>query len=140
VSKAKKSKAFFTLPQYEAWKEESNGGKGWTTKYHKGLGTGTSNEAKDYFSILDKHELNFADLLKDIKRISLSDENDADNNIRMVFDDFQPGVIPSKVVTGNDLINMSFSKTRVEDRKVWLNSIIGPDVSVDYAAKKKSIQ
>jgi hypothetical protein len=101
------------------------------------LGTGTSNEAKDYFSILDKHELNFADLLNDIKRISLSDENDADNNIRMVFDDFQPGVIPSKVVTGNDLINMSFSKTRVEDRKVWLNSIIGPDVSVDYAAKKK---
>ena len=52
VSKAKESKVFFTLPQYEAWKEENNGGKGWTTKYYKGLGKSTSNEAKDYFSNL----------------------------------------------------------------------------------------
>lgn len=137
VSKAKKSKAFFTLPQYEVWKEENNGGKGWTTKYYKGLGTSTSNEAKDYFSNLDKHELNFADLSDDIKRISLSDENDVDNDNCMVFDESQPGVIPSKAITGDDLIDMAFSKTRVEDRKVWLNSI-DPDVFLDYAAAKTS--
>jgi DNA topoisomerase-2 len=137
VTKAKKTKAFFTLPQYEAWKEENNGGKGWTTKYYKGLGTSTSNEAKDYFSNLDKHELNFADLSEDIKRISLSDEKEVDCDHTMVFDDSQPGVIPSKAITGDDLIDMAFSKTRVEDRKVWLNSI-DPDVFLDYAAAKIS--
>jgi DNA topoisomerase-2 len=42
-----------------------------------------------------------------------------------------------KSITGNDLIDMAFSKTRVEDRKVWLNSI-DPNVFLDYAAAKTS--
>jgi DNA topoisomerase II len=37
--------AFYTLPEYEQWKEYSNGGAGWTVKYYKGLGTSTAQEA-----------------------------------------------------------------------------------------------
>ena len=31
----------------------------WKIKYYKGLGTSTSNEAKEYFANLDKHLINF---------------------------------------------------------------------------------
>jgi DNA topoisomerase-2 len=47
------------LNEYDAWKEEHNDGKGWKIKYYKGLGTSTSIEAKEYFSDLSQHKLDF---------------------------------------------------------------------------------
>jgi len=60
VSKGDTSQTFFTIPEYETWKEENDGGRGWKSKYYKGLGTSTSKEAKDYFSDLANHEIKFA--------------------------------------------------------------------------------
>ncbi len=51
VIKAKNKKQvvqFYNMSDYEDWKETVNQ-KGWEIKYYKGLGTSTSNEAKDYF-------------------------------------------------------------------------------------------
>src|SRR6185369_13080737 len=31
--------SFFTLTEYEGWKQQNNDGKGWVIKYYKGLGT-----------------------------------------------------------------------------------------------------
>jgi DNA topoisomerase-2 len=46
-TKGKKTHTFFTLPEYEMWKEGTgNDAKGWTIKYYKGLGTSTSSEGK----------------------------------------------------------------------------------------------
>ncbi|KAJ2993089.1 DNA topoisomerase 2 [Globomyces sp. JEL0801] len=45
----KKEVSFFTIPEYEAWKEENDNGRGW------GLGTSTTEDAKKYFSDLPKH-------------------------------------------------------------------------------------
>jgi Toprim domain-containing protein len=28
--------SFYTVPEYEVWKEENNGGSGWHIKYYKG--------------------------------------------------------------------------------------------------------
>lgn len=54
-------KAFFTLPQYQRWREENAEGKeSWHIKYYKGLGTSTAAEAKEYFSDLATHEIDFA--------------------------------------------------------------------------------
>lgn len=37
-SKNKKELSFFTLPEFEAWREQQpNNAKGWKTKYYKGL-------------------------------------------------------------------------------------------------------
>ena len=58
--------SFFTLMEYEGWKQQNNDGKGWVIKYYKGLGTRTSNKAKEYFSDLGKH----------IKRFKPMDEED----------------------------------------------------------------
>jgi len=54
------AKAFFTIPEYEQWKRDHNEAKGWKIKYYKGLGTSTSQEAKEYFSDMDLHKKEFA--------------------------------------------------------------------------------
>ena len=89
ATKGKQSKVFYTLPEYDAWKEANEGNtSGWSIKYYKGLGTSTSNEAKEYFAALEHHKKSFIW------------ESDGDG----------------------DLIDMSFSKKRVEDRKAWLTA------------------
>ncbi|CAM9147763.1 unnamed protein product, partial [Laminaria digitata] len=89
VSKGERrnERSFYTVPEYNTWKEGHANGKGWNAKYYKGLGTSTAKEAKEYFAALDTHQLEFEwkDDLKDA-----------------------------------DLIDMAFSKKRVEDRKDWL--------------------
>jgi len=132
VTKGKSSKTFFTLPEFEAWKAQTENGKGYTTKYYKGLGTSTNAEAKDYFSNLDQHEINFATLADDVAEISLSDDDN-----RMVFDENAPDVIPSRPITGTDCIDLAFNKARVEDRKAWLNRMKA-DTYLDYAEAQKN--
>eukprot|EP00850_Spirogloea_muscicola_P007013 SM000034S12767 [mRNA] locus=s34:580239:590114:+ [translate_table: standard] len=61
ASKGKESLSFFTIPEYEKWKE-SHGGrkpKGWSIKYYKGLGTSRREEAIEYFKALDQHKKDF---------------------------------------------------------------------------------
>jgi len=59
--KGKQSLPFYTLPEYEAWKESLGGStKGWQVKYYKGLGTSTAAEAKEYFADLDFHRKGFS--------------------------------------------------------------------------------
>ncbi|KAI4171577.1 MAG: hypothetical protein LQ343_004169 [Gyalolechia ehrenbergii] len=50
-----KSQTFFTMPEYEAFKEEHKHERGWEHKYYKGLGTSTTEDAKVYFRDLDRH-------------------------------------------------------------------------------------
>lgn len=65
---------FYTLQEYEEWKTANNDGKGWTIKYYKGLGTSTTQEAKEYFRAI-------ADNLKSFQPVSQSDRE----RIDMVF-------------------------------------------------------
>ena len=58
VTKGRESKTFFTIPEYEAWAEDKNM-KLWKIKYYKGLGTSTSKEAKEYFSHIEDHMIEF---------------------------------------------------------------------------------
>lgn len=51
------SKDFFTIPEYEKFKDQN---PGWPIKYYKGLGTSTSKDAKQYFSDLPKHVKSFS--------------------------------------------------------------------------------
>lgn len=41
ATKGKETITFYTLPEYEAWKEGTNT-RGWSIKYYKGLGTSTA--------------------------------------------------------------------------------------------------
>ncbi|KAF3179211.1 DNA topoisomerase 2 [Orbilia oligospora] len=102
VTKPTKSRAFFTMPEYEEWKE-TNTEKGWQTKYYKGLGTSSSAEAKEYFSDLDKH-------LKEFHSMKLEERG---------------------------LIDMVFSKKKIEERKEWLRQY-RPGVYLDHSIEKIS--
>ena len=51
ATKNKDIKSFYTLTDYNNWKENKMNGK-WNIKYYKGLGTSTSKEAKEYFKDL----------------------------------------------------------------------------------------
>ena len=59
VSKGKNVISFYSLPEFEEWKKETRDAHTWKVKYYKGLGTSTSNEAKEYFSNLARHRITF---------------------------------------------------------------------------------
>ena len=93
------------------------------SKYYKGLGTSTSAEAKEYFSHLDLHEINFDTL----------------SNDRFVAQDEFDEILPDKVQSGSDMIDMIFRKDRVPDRKMWLeNNKVSPETYLDYSKVVKS--
>jgi DNA topoisomerase-2 len=50
--------SFFTIPEYEQWAHGRNL-KPWKIKYYKGLGTSTAKEAKEYFTKISKHQIEF---------------------------------------------------------------------------------
>lgn len=51
--------SFYSLPEYQEWLHGDPARSKWTPKYYKGLGTSTSQEAKEYFSALDRHRISF---------------------------------------------------------------------------------
>lgn len=57
ITKGKKVKVipFYTMPEYEYWKETEGSACTWKHKYYKGLGTSTPAEGREYFKQLDKH-------------------------------------------------------------------------------------
>lgn len=54
-------KSFFTQPQYEEWKESHQAElRRWESKYYKGLGTSSNEDAQVYFNDLDNHLKQFS--------------------------------------------------------------------------------
>ena len=58
ATKGQRSLAFYSMPEYEAWKA-AGPHPGWTIKYYKGLGTSTTKEAREYFSDIGRHRKEF---------------------------------------------------------------------------------
>nr|GEY19174.1 DNA topoisomerase 2 [Tanacetum cinerariifolium] len=58
--KTKKVLSFYTMSEYEAWKENlGNKATEYKIKYYKGLGTSESKEGAEYFADLDQHMKDF---------------------------------------------------------------------------------
>lgn len=53
ASKRKDLCEFYSIPEFQEWKEDNNDGKGWNIKFYKGLGTSTPKEAQGYFKHLE---------------------------------------------------------------------------------------
>jgi DNA topoisomerase-2 len=55
ASKGKQVLSFYNATEYEKWLEtpEANGGRGWSVKYYKGLGTSTAAEGREYFESMN---------------------------------------------------------------------------------------
>ncbi|KAF8575914.1 type II DNA topoisomerase [Ramaria rubella] len=50
---------FYTIPEYEQWLEITPNAHRWDHKYYKGLGTSTDEDARQYFSDMEKHMIPF---------------------------------------------------------------------------------
>ena len=72
VFKGKSSKAFYSLQDYQDWKEGGET-KGWRVKYYKGLGTSSTDEAKQYFKDLHTQTYSFT-------------EDQSDSALNLAFD------------------------------------------------------
>ncbi|XP_030321753.1 DNA topoisomerase 2-alpha [Calypte anna] len=59
ASKNKEEIAFYSIPEFEEWKSNTQNYNSWKIKYYKGLGTSTSKEAKEYFADMAKHRIGF---------------------------------------------------------------------------------
>ena len=60
VSQGKdKKKYFYRISEYTKWLSENNNGKGYTTKYYKGLGTIEPAVGKQFFRDIKKHLIKF---------------------------------------------------------------------------------
>lgn len=57
--------SFYSMPEFEQWRDTEGRQCRWTQKYYKGLGTSTPAEAKEYFSQLEKHKKEFHALQED---------------------------------------------------------------------------
>ena len=77
----KKTKEFYSVKDFEQWKQENQ--KGWTCKYYKGLGTSTPAESRDYFRNMDKNIIIYTnDGDQDLKALDLAfskTENSSDH-------------------------------------------------------------
>ncbi|XP_065605161.1 DNA topoisomerase 2-alpha [Cyrtonyx montezumae] len=59
ASKNKDEIAFYSIPEFEEWKNSTQNYNSWKIKYYKGLGTSTSKEAKEYFADMARHRIGF---------------------------------------------------------------------------------
>ncbi|KAJ8404372.1 hypothetical protein AAFF_G00341450 [Aldrovandia affinis] len=59
ASNKKQELSFYSIPEYNEWKDNQPSIKSWRIKYYKGLGTSTSKEAKEYFSDMERHRILF---------------------------------------------------------------------------------
>jgi len=54
-TKRQQTREFFSVPEYEQWKQQTPDHPSWKQKYFKGLGTSTAADSKRYFSQLNKY-------------------------------------------------------------------------------------
>ncbi|ODV78226.1 DNA topoisomerase II [Suhomyces tanzawaensis NRRL Y-17324] len=59
---------FYSMPEFERWRENEGTQCRWTQKYYKGLGTSLETETREYFADLDKHLKTFHALQEDDKQ------------------------------------------------------------------------
>jgi DNA topoisomerase-2 len=96
VKKGKEVINFYTMTEFNNWQNSIENVNSWEIKYYKGLGTSTSDEAKEYFTDFEN---------KNIFYSVAETEEDLENKELSI-----------------DKIELAFDKNRSEDRKVWLKS------------------
>ncbi|KKK13485.1 DNA topoisomerase 2 [Aspergillus rambellii] len=104
-----KSVSFFTMPEYEAWKELPGHQRGWDHKYYKGLGTSTTEDAQIYFRDLDRHLKEFHTMQdKEAELIELAFSKKKADERKEWLRQFKPGTYLDhsvEKITYTDFIN-----------------------------------
>jgi DNA topoisomerase-2 len=133
--KGKHVKIFYNLSEYDVWKE-SDDAKGYKTKYYKGLGTSTSDEAKDYFVDIEDKLINYFwqnvnnELNKELNEEEESEKEDNEEEESEKEDN-------EELNPDDNAITLAFEKHRADDRKKWL-MLYDKNEIIKYENKKVS--
>jgi DNA topoisomerase-2 len=122
-------KAFFTQPQYEEWKEVNKSElKRWHSKYFKGLGTSSNEDAQVYFNDLEQHQKHF-DTMKpeEAEMFELAFSKKKADARKEWLGNFVPGTYydhATKNVSYNDFVNKELILFSMADNMRSIPSII----------------
>jgi DNA topoisomerase-2 len=116
---------FYNLTDYDNWKDtpEANNYK---IKYYKGLGTSTTQEAKEYFIDIETKLINYfwENVDKEVKaKFSDSDKDKPEQVIESESENEDAELddtIFIPIHDDDDAIRLAFDKSRADDRKKWL--------------------
>jgi DNA topoisomerase-2 len=122
------TKSFFTLPQYEEWKERHANDKGWKHKYFKGLGTSGAEDAQVYFSNLDDHLREFETMkAEEEEMIDLAFSKKKADARKQWLGNFLPGTFldhSTKTITYDDFVNKELILFSMADNLRSIPSVI----------------
>ena len=143
-----KSQSFFTMPEYEAWKEAHKHERGWQNKYYKGLGTSTTEDAQVYFRDLDKHLKEFH-IMQDHEAglIELAFSKKKADERKEWLRQFKPGTYldhSTKEITYTDFVNRELILFSMADNIRSIPSVVDGlkpgQRKVLYACFKKNLR
>lgn len=122
------SRAFYTMPEWMAWKEIHGHDRAWEHKYYKGLGTSTTEESQQYFNDLDKHHKDF-EVMKDEEQelIELAFSKKKADERKEWLRQFKPGTFldhRTKSVSYTDFINKELILFSMADNIRSIPSVI----------------
>ena len=125
VSKTKKIISFYTLTDYHQWKQKINNINQWNVKYYKGLGTSTSNEAKEYFKKLKINQYKYNDKTKETMVLAFK-KTEADKRKLWLKSYDENEIIDYKIKETNidDFINREFKHFSNSDNVRSIGSCI----------------
>ena len=143
-----KSRSFFTMPEYEAWKEEHWHERGWEHKYYKGLGTSTTEDAQVYFRDLDKHLKDFHVMQEnEAELIELAFSKKKADERKEWLRQFKPGTYldhSTKRITYTDFVNKELILFSMADNLRSIPSVVDGlkpgQRKVLYACFKKNLK
>ncbi|KAF2840027.1 type II DNA topoisomerase [Patellaria atrata CBS 101060] len=125
----KQLRSFFTMPEYEAWKQEPGHQKGWEHKYYKGLGTSDPNkDGQEYFRDLDRHLKEFHVMKdKEAEMIDLAFSKKKADARKNWLRDFVPGTfldMTAPKISYDDFINKELILFSMADNLRSIPSVI----------------
>ncbi|KAL8775572.1 MAG: hypothetical protein Q9209_000068 [Squamulea sp. 1 TL-2023] len=123
-----KSQTFFTMPEYEAWKEDHKEERGWEHKYYKGLGTSSTEDAQVYFHDLDRHLKEFHTMQDGESRlIELAFSKKMADERKEWLRQFKPGTYldhTSNRITYTDFVNKELILFSIADNMRSIPSVV----------------
>lgn len=124
-----KLKSFFTQPQYEEWKEAHKAEiSRWQSKYFKGLGTSSNEDAQVYFTNLDEHLKEFQVMKPDEAELfELAFSKKKADARKEWLGNFVPGTFldhSTKAITYSDFVNKELILFSMADNMRSIPSVV----------------